>query len=221
MKNVRLYTYWRSSCSWRVRIALQLKGIVFESVPVHLVRDGGEQRKETFTNIHPIGQVPVLEWQDDEGVICRLGQSMAIILLLEDCFAHPALLPKDSFTRGRVLSAAELINAGIQPLQNLAVLQHLESAGLDRAAWAATWIDRGLRALERQLGNENGPFLFGDAPTVADLFLVPQLYNARRYELSMAHFPRLLEAERACQDLPAFEAAHPDAQPDAPARRKS
>lgn len=215
MKKVVLYTYWRSSCSWRVRTVLHTKGIAFESTPVHLVRGGGEQRGEAYRAKHPIGQVPLLEWVDAQGQTCRLGQSMAIALFLERLKPTPALLPDDPYDQGRVLAAAELVNAGIQPLQNLSVLQHLEAHGGARSEWASHWIDRGLRALEAQVQGETGPFLFGAKPSLADVFLVPQLYNARRYALELEAYPRLLEAEGACQALPAFQAAHPDAQPDA------
>lgn len=216
MRNVALYSYWRSSCSWRVRTVLHFKGIAFETRPVHLVRDGGEQRTEDYRARNPMAQVPFLQWESPSGETHSLGQSMAIALMLEAHAPSPALLPPSPFARARAVEMAEVINAGIQPLQNLSVLERVESMGADRAAWASMWIAGGLAALEQMARAIPGPYLGGAQPSLADVFSVPQLYNARRFSLDLASYPRLLEAESACQALPAFVAAHPSAQPDAP-----
>lgn len=201
-----------------MRIALHLKAIAFETVPVHLVQGGGEQHLLPYTSLNPAAQVPLLEWEDGDGVLRRLSQSMAIALMLEEVVPTPQLLSDKPFARAQVIAMAELVNSGIQPLQNLAVLQHIDEQGLDKHAWASRWIKRGLHVLEQMAKGVEGPFLGGARPSLADAFLVPQLYNARRFSIDPVQFPRLLEAEHACQDLPAFKKAHPDAQPDAPAK---
>jgi len=213
---MRLYGYWRSSAAWRVRIALNLKGLSWESVPVHLVRDGGEQRQAPFLQLNPQGLVPVLE--DGNAV---LAQSLAIIEYLEE--THPAvpLLPADPAARARVRSLAQLVACEIHPLNNLRVLQHLRDVlGLDQAqcdAWYRHWVSEGLAALEARLAREpgSGRFCHGDTPGLADCCLVPQLYNARRYGCDLDAYPALLRIEAACNALEAFKSAAADAQPDA------
>lgn len=212
---LRLYGYWRSSCSWRVRIALAYKGLAYEHVAVHLLQAGGEQHRAEYTAKNPLAQVPLLEVETTDGAR-RVAQSLAIIELLEDLHPEPALLPREPFARARARQLAEMINAGIQPLQNLGVMKHVKSLGADPHVWARHFIARGLVALEAEAAATAGRFLVGDAPTVADLCLVPQLYNARRNDVDVAPFPTLLRVEAACATLPAFEAAHADRQPDAP-----
>jgi maleylpyruvate isomerase len=142
---------------------------------------------------------------------------MAIIAYLEERFPEPALLPADPWLRARARQLAEMINAGIQPLQNLATLDRVRAAGADASAWAAHFIARGLEALETAAADTAKTFLIGETPTLPDLYLVPQLYNARRWSVDLARFPTLLRAEAACAGLPAFQAAHPDVQSDKPA----
>lgn len=209
---MKLYGYWRSSASWRVRIALNLKGLAYEYVPVHLLREGGEQHAEAHRSRNPMRQVPVLELEGRQ-----LGQSMAILEFLEERHPSPALLPADPFARARVRQLAETINSGIQPLQNLSVLQHVKATGGDEKAWAVHWITRGMDALEAMARESAGRFLFGDQVTFADVCLVPQLYATRRFPIDVERFPTLLRIEKACAELPAFQAAHADRQPDAAA----
>lgn len=213
---MRLHGYWRSTAAWRVRIALNLKGLEWESVPVHLVRDGGEQHKPEFLRLNPQGLVPALETGGDV-----LTQSLAIIEHLEETCPEPALLPADPSGRARVRSLALLVACDIHPLNNLRVLQFLrDGLGLDEAQrerWYRHWVGEGLAALEQRLAGEpgTGRFCHGDAPGLADCCLVPQLYNARRYACPLDDFPTLLRIEAACAELEAFRGAAPEAQPDA------
>ena len=206
-----LYDYWRSSSAWRVRIALHWKKLPFERRVVNLIKDGGEQHAADFATLNPLRQVPVLVTDDGR----TIAQSMAIIGYLEERFPAPALLPADPWLRARARQLAEMVNSGTQPLQNLSVLDHVQAGGLDRNEWARHFIARGLGALEAAARETAGPFLAGDAITVADLYLIPQLYNARRWNVDVAPLPTLLRAEAAAAELPAFAAAHPDAQSDA------
>jgi maleylpyruvate isomerase len=214
---VKLFGYWRSSSAWRVRIALAHKGLPFETHPVHLVRDGGEQHSPAYRAINPMEEVPTLEVEEG-GRPRRLSQSLAIIGYLERIAPSPALIPADPFAAARAWQLAEMVNAGIQPLQNSAVLQRVknELRG-DEQAWARHFIRRGLAALEALAPDTAGRFLVGDAVSVADVCLVPQLYNARRYGLDVGPYPTLLAVEKSCVGLPAFADSHPDRQPDAPA----
>lgn len=214
LEQLRLYSYWRSSCSWRVRIALELQERAYDYVAVHLVKDGGEQLGDDYTARNPMQQVPTLEWIEG-GQVQRMTQSLAILEMLSE--RGPALWPDDPALRARGRELAEIVNSGIQPLQNLKVLKLVESLGGDRKAHGAEVIAKGLAAMERiaaGLPLGGGPFLLGDAPSIADLCLVPQLYNAERFELALDAFPTLLRAREACAALPAFERAHPDKQPD-------
>jgi maleylpyruvate isomerase len=210
---MRLYGYWRSSSAWRVRIALAYKDIACEIVPVHLVRGGGEQHLPAFLRHNPMGQVPVLELDGDSGP-SYLSQSMAILEYLEEIRPEPPLLPADRMGRARARQLAEIVNSGTQPLQNLKLQQALRAAGLDPGPLVRGFIATGLAALETLSTSTAGRFLVGDQPTFADVFLVPQLFAARRLQLDLAAFPTLLRIESTCADLPAFVAAHPDAQPD-------
>jgi maleylpyruvate isomerase len=212
---MRLYGYWRSSSTWRVRIALAYKRLGYQYDAVHLVRGGGEQHTPRFQAINPLGEVPVLEIED-HGVVRRLSQSLAIIDYLERTVPDPPLSPADPFLAARARQLAEMVNAGIQPLQNGGVLARVrDQLHADEAAWARHYIARGLAALELVGKETAAPFLVGDSPTLADVCLVPQLYNARRYAVDLAALPTLLAAEAACLALPAFTDTHPDRQPDA------
>jgi maleylpyruvate isomerase len=212
---MKLYGYWRSSCSWRVRIGLFWKNQPFTYQAVHLLKDGGQQKLEPFTSLNPMQSVPVLELED-EGHTHLLSQSMAILEYLEERWPEPPLLPKGRIARARVRQAAEIINSGIQPYQNTSVQKRVkhELRG-DEKAWARHFIAHGLQALEPLLKTTAGRYSVGDQVSLADCLLVPQLYHARRYELDTAAFPTLTRVETACAALPAFQAAHADRQPDA------
>jgi maleylpyruvate isomerase len=211
-----LYGYWRSSAAYRVRIALELKGLAYQTRPVHLTLAGGEQHAAPFQALNPQGLVPVLV--DGEEV---LSQSLAIIEYLEETHPAPPLLPGTPAARARVRALAQVVACDLHPLNNLRVLRYLgENLGASADAqtvWYRHWLQAGLAALERRLGTEpgTGEFCHGAAPTLADLCLVPQLYNARRHALDLAPFPTLTRIEAACQALPAFAAAAPERQPDA------
>jgi maleylpyruvate isomerase len=207
-----LYDYWRSSSAWRVRIALHWKGIAFERRVVNLIKDGGEQHSDEFRALNPLRQVPVLI--PDEGAR-PIAQSMAILAHLEERFPTPPLLPADPWLRARARQLAEMVNAGIQPFQNLAGLTRLKELGVDANEWAREFNARGLAALETASQETEGRFLVGDAPSLADVYLIPQLYAARRWSVDLAPYPTLLRVEAACATLPAFVAAHADAQSDA------
>jgi maleylpyruvate isomerase len=207
-----LYDYWRSSSAWRVRIALHFKGIPFERRVVNLIKDGGEQHANPFHALNPSRQVPVLI---PDGSGRAITQSMAIIAYLEEQFPTPPLLPVDPWRRARARQLAEMVNAGIQPHQNLATLEGLKALGVDASAWARENNTRGLAALEAAAGETVGTFLVGDAASIADVYLIPQLYAARRFSVDLAPYPTLLRVEATCALLPAFVAAHPDAQTDA------
>jgi maleylpyruvate isomerase len=211
---MKLYGYWRSSSTWRVRIGLEVKGISYETVPVHLLK--GEQRSDDYRDRNPMQQVPLLELET-EGAVRRLSQSLAILEYLDEAHPAPPLLPRDPWTRARVRELAELINSGIQPLQNTGVLQHLGKLApqVEHAVWASHFITRGLTALEALAGDRAGRFLVGDQLTLADVCLVPQLFMARRFGVSVEPFATLRRVEEACLGLPAFERTHPTRQPDA------
>lgn len=212
-----LYSYWRSSASWRVRIALYLKGIDFEYIPVHLVQNGGEQNSKNYHTINPMSQVPTLLIKRDEKEIF-LHQSMAIIQYLDDLYPENPLLPKDPLLKAQVIAFAEIINSGIQPLQNLTVLNQIENLGGNKNQWAQQQIQKGLYALEQIAQNlyEQGyqPFLVGQL-SIAEIFLIPQLYNARRFQIDLSEFPRLLALEGVTEHIEAFKKANPAQQIDA------
>jgi maleylpyruvate isomerase len=215
---LRLYSYWRSSASWRVRIALAYKGVPFEYRPVHLVREGGEQYRADYRSINPFSQVPVLEIEVPGGPPQRITQSMAIIEYLEERVPAPPLFPDDPWLRARVRMLAEIINAGIQPLHNApSVLGYVKGVlNADEQAFARHFLTRGLIALEGSAAETAKTFLVGDQPTLADVFLIPQLSSARRFGVELAAFPTLLRVEAACDVIPAFANARPERQPDAP-----
>jgi maleylpyruvate isomerase len=221
---MRLYGYWRSSASYRVRIALALKGVTYEHVPVHLVRDGGEQRAPDYRAKNPMAQVPTLELEADldecegpEGAVVRLSQSIAILEWLDETYPTPPLFPKKALDRARARELAEIVNSGIQPLQNLPLMAELKRLGGDQAgpAFARSVNEHGLAALEAKASASAGRYLVGDDVTIADVCLVPQLYGARRFGVDVAAYPTLARVEAALVVLPAFAEAHPDRQPDA------
>jgi maleylpyruvate isomerase len=209
---MKLHGYFRSSAAYRVRIALNLKGVSTDHLPHHLRK--GEQCAPAYLAINPQGLVPTLE--GDDGAV--LTQSLAIIEWLDETHPNPPLLPKDPQRRAKVRAFALAIACDIHPVQNLKVLARLRQLGVAEekvTEWAA-WANReGLSACEALIKGEKGPFCFGAAPTIADLCLVPQLANARRFGVDVAAFPRLLEAEAAAKEMKAFTDAAPDRQPDA------
>jgi maleylpyruvate isomerase len=209
---LKLHGYFRSSAAFRVRIALNLKGLAVEHVAHHLRR--GEQRAPAYLSLNPQGLVPTLELDD----AMVLTQSLAIIEWLEEIYPEPALLPREPRPRAGVRAFAQAIASDLHPLQNLKVLQRLRSLGLNDevvSEWAASANRDGLAACEALIKHQPGPFCFGTAATLADICLVPQLGNARRFKVDVARFPRLLQAEAACLVLPAFADAAPERQQDA------
>src|ERR1700751_3109799 len=209
---MKLHGYFRSSASYRVRIALNLKGLSAEHLPHHLRK--GEQRYPAYLAINPQGLVPALE--DDRGSV--LTQSLAIMEWLDETHPEPPFLPKDPLRRAKVRAFAQALACDTHPVQNLKVLARLRELGLPEeqvTAWAA-WANReGLSACEKLIANEAGPVCFGEVPSLADLCLVPQLGNGRRFGVDVAAFPRLLKAEAAAKSLKAFADAAPERQPDA------
>jgi maleylacetoacetate isomerase len=212
---MKLHGYFRSSASWRVRIALNLKGLVVDNVSHHLRR--GEQRAPDYLALNPQGLVPALEL--DDGTV--LTQSLAIVEWLDETHPRPPLLPGDPFERAEIRAFALAIAAEIHPLNNLRVLKYLKrELKQDQSAideWYRHWIAEGLAACERLVlrNGRRGPYCFGLGPTLADVCLVPQLYNARRFDCDLAAYPTLVEIDAVCAENPAFAAAHPDRQPDA------
>jgi maleylacetoacetate isomerase len=213
---MRLYTFFRSSASYRVRIALNLKGLAYDQAAIHLRRGGGEQLMPAYRAINPQALVPALE---DNGRI--LTQSLAIIEYLEETHPNPPLLPKDTADRALVRSMALVIACEVHPIQNLRVLNYVKATynQTDEQVnqWAQHWIDLGLSALQEMIVAQpkRGKFCFGETPTLADICLIPQLGNARRYGCDLSKYPTILEIENQCNALPAFANAAPEKQPDA------
>lgn len=209
---MRLYDYWRSPACHRVRIALHLKGLAFESVPVNLRQ--GAQRTLDYLARNAQAMVPTLE----DGT-ARLTQSLAIIEWLDETHPEPPLLPADALARAEVRALAQLVACDVHPLATLRVVQHLQHRhGLgerERHVWQRHWLEDGLRMLERRLAATAGRYSWGDQVTLADLCLVPQLHQARHYEVDLTPFATACRVEAACLALPAFAAARPERQPDA------
>lgn len=210
---MKLYTYFRSSAAFRVRIALNLKGLKYQPVFVHLAK--GEHRKPEYAKVNAQALVPTLELDDGT----RLNQSLAIIEFLEEKHPNPALLPKDALARSRVRSLSYLIASEIHPLNNLRVLQHLKNAlGQSQEqidTWYRHWIADGLAKLEAELSGGKGKYSHGESPTMADCCLVPQIFNAKRYNCDLAPYPRTMHVFEQCMKLEAFDTAQPAKQPDA------
>ncbi len=211
---LKLYSYWRSSASYRVRIALALKNLGYEYVPVNILKDGGEQYGETYRKLNPQSRVPYLV--DGE---FGIGQSLAILEYLESKFPQPALVPREAQERARMWAFCQAIAADIQPLQNTGPLAYLSRefkvSDEQKNAWIRHWIERGLAALEQErIGVKDSGFVFGDAPTLADCVLVPQVFNAERFACDVSKFPRLHAIALHLREHPAFAKAHPDRQPD-------
>jgi maleylacetoacetate isomerase len=210
---VKLYTYFRSSAAYRVRIALNLKSLPYEMVPVHLTEDGGYQRKPEFIKINPQMRVPALELSNGN----VLTQSLAIIDYLDDVHPDPPLLPSDALARAKVQAIAQIVACDIHPLNNLIVLQYLkrqmkhDQAEID--TWYHHWVTEGFKAIEAMM--TPGPYTCGAHVTLADVCLVPQVFNARRLKVPLDAFPRIVAVEAACLKLAAFDKARPENQPDA------
>lgn len=213
---MKLYSYWRSSCAYRVRIVLNLKGLSYEYVPVNIAPGVSEQASDAYTAVNPLRQVPTLEWEE-AGTIVRLTQTVAIAEYVEEHVSEPPLLPKAPLVRARVREAVEIVNSGTQPLQNTGVLNEMRRLDSEAGAqrWAVRVMQNGLCALETRARLHAGKFLVGDAISLADVFLIPQLYNARRVGLDIMQFPRLLDVEAQVLSLEPVTRARPENQPDA------
>ncbi|EXL01483.1 maleylacetoacetate isomerase [Aquamicrobium defluvii] len=210
---MKLYTYWRSTSSYRVRIALALKGIEAQHIFVHLVRNGGEHYAEPYRSINPQGRVPALELDDGSVLI----QSPAIIEYLEEIRPTPALLPKEPAARAKVRSVAAIIGCDIHPLHNVGPLNYLrrtyDRTESDVARWVGHWTTAGFEAIETMIADEG--YCFGEYPNLADVYLVPQIYTARRFNVPLDAFPRIQRVEELCSTHPAFNQASPARQEDA------
>jgi maleylacetoacetate isomerase len=209
---VQLYSFFRSSAAYRVRIALNVKGLPFETVPIHLTKDGGRQHSPAFQAVNPQERVPVLALPGDV-----LLQSLAIIEYLDEVHPEPPLLPADPIHRAKVRAVAQVIACDIHPLNNVGPLNYLRNVlKADKAAveaWYQHWVVTGFSAVEALI--RPGPYAFGPQVTLADICLVPQVYNARRFKVSLDRFPGIAAVDAALRELPAFGAARPELQPDA------
>lgn len=208
-----LYSYFRSSATYRVRVALYLKQIPFTYKPVHLLKNGGEHNRAEFRKLNPMGQIPCLV---DDGV--AISQSMAILQYLDQKNPQPTLFPANAKTFAQVIQVCEIVNSGIHPLQNLRVLQYLDqrfSVGENgKKEWAAHWIKNGFEGLEKTLELYAGKFSVGDQLSAADLYVVPQVLNAHRYQVDLTPFPIIQRIEKTCLEIEAFQKAAPSSQPD-------
>ena len=212
---IKLYSYFRSSGSYRVRIALNLKALDYKIQPIHLLHKGGEQFKEEFKKLNPACRVPVLVHGD-----LVISQSMAIIEYLDERFPRPNLYPKDFAQRAKVRQLCENINSDIQPLQNLSVLKKLVKDShwdeKQKLHWIRHWIELGFQSFESLVAKISGKFCLGDQPGSADCFLIPQVYNALRFGVDLSPFPHIKGIHQRATELEAFRKAHPDEQPDFP-----
>ena len=209
---MKLFNYWRSSTAYRVRIALEMKGLSYDRIAINLARDGGENLRPDYLAINPHGRVPSLMLDDSHVLI----QSPAILEYLEELYPRPALLPTDPEDRAMVRALCAIVGCDIHPLNNVRVLNTLRNAGHDESyvqAWVARWIGENFEAIEQLVGD--GGFCLGHAPTLADVYLIPQVYNARRFKVALNAFPKICQIDRNCCALPAFAKAHPEQQPDA------
>ena len=213
---MKLYTYFRSSAAYRVRIALNLKGLAYDAVPVHLVKNGGEQRQQAYRDVNPNALVPSLQDGD-----LTITQSLAIIEYLDETHPDVPLMPADSAGRARVRAISQMIACDIHPIDNLRVLRYLvQQLGVSedgKSEWYRHWVREGFAGLEAHLARDKGTgrYCHGESPTMADCVLVPQVFNARRLDVDMAPYPTIARIHGACMELNAFQDAHPSKQPDA------
>jgi len=214
VNHMKLYGYWRSTAAYRVRIALNLLGIQYQSISVHLVKGGGEQHLPSYEELNPSHLVPTLVDGD-----LVLSQSLAIIEYLDECYGNNSLLPSNPAQKAQARALAQDIACDVHPLNNLRVMQHLGKSAQfddeDKAQWMAHWMTEGFSALEQRLKHSMDPFCVGKVPSIADICLIAQLYNARRFNVSLDNFEKLVEIEKNCLVLTAFKLAHPSVQPDA------
>jgi maleylpyruvate isomerase len=208
-----LHNYWRSSASHRVRIGLGLKKLPFEYVGVNILKR--DQHADAYRQKNPMAQVPCLEITEDDGSVRSIVQSLPILEYLDERFPDPPIMPKDAYLRARTRILAEIVNSGIQPLQNLTTTNQVKAFGGDAAVWPKSFIADGLAAFERTARETAGQFCIGDTPTIADCCLIPQLASARRFGVDISQHDLLLGIEQRCLALPAFADAMPDRQPDA------
>lgn len=208
---MKLYTYFRSSAAYRVRIALNLKGLSYEAIPIHLTRDGGQHKSAEYRAVNPQMRVPALKLDSGEVIL----QSLAIAEYLDETHPNPPLLPKSALARAHVRAVAQIICCDIHPLNNLVALNYLKKLGHDQAIvdeWYASWVKAGFEAVEQLL--DPGPYAFGAEPGLADICLVPQVFNALRFKVSLDAYPKISSVNSACAKLEAFEKARPENQPD-------
>ncbi|XP_076017776.1 maleylacetoacetate isomerase isoform X1 [Genypterus blacodes] len=208
-----LHGYFRSSCSWRVRIAFALKDIEYDQVPVNLIKDGGQQLTEEYKALNPMRQVPAVEI---DGI--TLSQSLAVIQYIDETRPGPRLLPADPKKRAQVRMISDLIASGIQPLQNLYVIQKV---GAEKVQWAQHFLERGFQSLEPLLKQTAGKYCVGDEISMADICLVPQVYNAERFKVDMGQFPTIQRLNQSLMEMEAFKVSHPSCQPDTPVELRS
>lgn len=209
---MKLYNYFRSSAAYRVRIALALKDIPYEFAFVHLVKDGGHHKRPDYKAVNPQMRVPALVLSSGETLV----QSMAIVEYLDEVYPDPPLLPAEDIERARVRAVAQIVACDIHPLNNSGTMAYLRKLGHDDAMideWYAYWVTSGFEAIEAMI--KPAPYAFGSHVTIADICLIPQIYNARRFEVPLDKFPKILGVEAACNKLPAFEKSKPENQPDA------
>ncbi|KAJ0009042.1 hypothetical protein NQD34_016457 [Periophthalmus magnuspinnatus] len=203
-----LHGYFRSSCSWRVRIAFALKGIEYDQVPVNLIKDGGQQYAQQYKKLNPMQQVPAVEI---DGI--TISQSLAVIQYIDETRPGTPLLPSDPKKRAQVRMISDLIASGIQPLQNLSVIQKI---GAEKVPWAQHFISRGFQALEPILKETAGKYCVGDEISMADVCLVPQVYNAERFKVDIEQYPTIKRLNATLVEIDAFRTSHPSCQPDTP-----
>ncbi|XP_049451674.1 maleylacetoacetate isomerase isoform X2 [Epinephelus fuscoguttatus] len=204
-----LHGYFRSSCSWRVRIAFALKGIEYDQAPVNLIKDGGQQLTEQYKALNPMQQVPAVEI---DGI--TLSQSLAVIQYIDETRPGPRLLPVHPKKRAQVRMISDVIASGIQPLQNLYVIQKI---GAEKVQWAQHFIERGFQALEPILKQTAGKYCVGDEISMADICLVPQVYNAERFKVDVGQYPTIKRLNQTLLEIEAFKVSSPSCQPDTPA----
>ena len=217
MSDFVLYNYFRSSTSYRTRIALYFKGVSFEYRPIHLLNNGGEQHTVDYQKLNPAREVPTLVHNGH-----AIGQSMAIFIYLEALLPSPALFPTDPLSKAQVMQICEIVNSGLHPLTNLKVLQHLTNSYQfteeAKNNWISYWMKQGLTSLNQLVEKTKGRFAFADKLTAADMFVIPHLFTARRYNVDLQPYTALLDVEKNCVDLDCFKKSHPMVQPDTPSK---